>query len=350
MESHLHCSDLIRSASLKICKIEIAKTLNNQQKPWCLYMQHSSIRTTSERDATMSLSQEPSTTAPTPIPIPLNIGLSIKRDIAPTIRTRTMKDISVPSPIDYAFPLCLKYPEEGYNKVLIESFYKGSLLLIWSKKVTQWNSKLNGFCYLKHFMCCSHAIIANVLGPFPEGQKVCQFVAFKHTNTQCLYTNTTGPYTYYYWWAYERTLGPSYHGHFDKHGHYGGKEYTLWQITFVKALGLKWASKLKPSNATNWHTCHNGSTEYGRLAPTWINAQATPKYNTLDGLMEDLKDFLKVEENWEKYLDTLVKEGLYSGPQLAILARTLHIRTFFIFQGNQLEIPVKFHLFKGTKE
>jgi hypothetical protein len=41
-----------------------------------------------------------------------------------------MKDISVPSPINYAFPLCLKYPEEGYNKVLIESLHEGSPLLI----------------------------------------------------------------------------------------------------------------------------------------------------------------------------------------------------------------------------
>jgi hypothetical protein len=66
--------------------------------------------------------------------------------------------------------------------------------------------------------------------------------------------------------------------------------------------------------------------------------------------MKDLKEFLKVEENREKCLNTLVKEGLYSGPQLAILAGTLHIRTFFIFKGNQLEIPIKFHLFKGIKE
>jgi hypothetical protein len=34
-----------------------------------------------------------------------------------------------------AFPLCLKYPEEGYNKILITSLYKGSPLLTWSKKV-----------------------------------------------------------------------------------------------------------------------------------------------------------------------------------------------------------------------
>jgi hypothetical protein len=34
-----------------------------------------------------------------------------------------------------AFPLCLKYLEEGYNKVLITSLYEGSPLLMWSKKV-----------------------------------------------------------------------------------------------------------------------------------------------------------------------------------------------------------------------
>jgi hypothetical protein len=80
-----------------------------------------------------------------------------------------MKDIFVP-PLDHqAFPLCLKYLEEGYNKVLLNSLHEGPPLLIWSKKVAQWNSKLNGFCYLKHFTRCSHAIIANILGPFPKG-------------------------------------------------------------------------------------------------------------------------------------------------------------------------------------
>ena len=78
----------------------------------------------------MSLSQEPYITALTPRPTPLNIGLSAEKDIAPTIRTRTMKDIPVPSPINHAFPLRLKYPEEGYNKVLIESLYEGSPLLV----------------------------------------------------------------------------------------------------------------------------------------------------------------------------------------------------------------------------
>jgi hypothetical protein len=90
----------------------------------------------------------------------------------------------------------------------------------------------------------------------------------------------------------------------------------------MKALKLKWALKLKPSNATNWHTHHNGSAKYGRPAPTQINAQATPEPSTLDGLMKDLKDFLKAEGNREKYLDTLIENGLYSRIQLAILAGT----------------------------
>ncbi len=47
------------------------------------------------------------------------------------------------------FPLQLKYPEEGYHKVLTSSLMEGLPLLTWSKKVAQWNSKLNGFCYLK---------------------------------------------------------------------------------------------------------------------------------------------------------------------------------------------------------
>jgi hypothetical protein len=110
------------------------------------------------------------------------------------------------------FPLRLKYPEEGYNKVLIASLYKGSPLLMWSKKVAQWNLKLNGFCYLKCFTRRSCTIIANVLGPFLEGQKVCQFVVFKHTNTNNLHVDTTGPRTYHYRWAHKCPLGPTYLG------------------------------------------------------------------------------------------------------------------------------------------
>jgi hypothetical protein len=254
-----------------------------------------------------------------------------------------MKDISVPSPIDHAFPLRLRYPEEGYNKVLIESLYEGSPLLTWSKKVAQWNSKLNGFCYLKRFTRKSRAIIANVLGPFPEGQKVCQFAAYEHTNTQHLYTDTTGPRTYHYRWAHERALGPSYLGRFDKHGHYSGKEYTPRQIALAKALGLKWAVKLKPSDATNWRTCHNGSAEYGRPAPT-------NEPTTLEGLIKDTKYVLAKVGNKEKYLDALIKERLCSGAHLAIIAGALHIRTLLIFKGNRLDIPVRYHSFKGTQE
>jgi hypothetical protein len=257
-----------------------------------------------------------------------------------------MKDISVPSPIDHAFPLRLKYPEEGYNKVLIESLHEGSPLLVWSKKVAQWNSKLNRFCYLKRFTCKSRAIITNVLEPFPEGQKVCQFAAFEHTNTQHLYTDTTGPCTYHYRWAHERALGPSYLGCFNKHSHYGGKEYTFRQIAVTKALKLKWALKLKPSDATNW--CTHRSAEYGRPAPT--QTHATPEPITLESLMRDLKEILTIEGNREKYLDALIKEGFYSGTQLAVIAGTLHIRTLFIFKGNRLEIPVKYQSFKDTQE
>ena len=248
-----------------------------------------------------------------------------------------MKDISVPSPIDHAFPLRLKYPEEGYNKVLLDSLYKGSPLLIWSKKVAQWNSKLNGFCYLKCFTCKSHAIIANVLGPFPEGQKVCQFVAFEHTDTQHLYTDTTASRTYHYQWAHERALGPSYHGRFNKHGHYGGREYTPRQIALAKALKLKWALELKPSDATNWCTCHTGSAKYGRPAPTKNNV--TLKATIPDNLLRDLKEVLVIKGNREKYLDALIT-----------MARTLHIQTLFIFKGNRLEIPIQYHSFKDTQE
>jgi hypothetical protein len=138
-----------------------------------------------------------------------------------------------------AFPLHLKYPEEGYNKVLIASLYEGSPLLTWSKKVTQWNSKLNGFCYLKRFTCRSRAIITNILGPFPEGQKVRQFVAFEHSNANHLHIDATSPRTYHYQWAHERSLGPAYLGRFDKAGHYGGKTYTPRQFSLARSLGMK---------------------------------------------------------------------------------------------------------------
>jgi hypothetical protein len=138
-----------------------------------------------------------------------------------------------------AFPLCLKYPEEGYNKVLIASLYKGSPLLTWSKKVAQWNSKLNGFCYLKCFTRRSCAIITNVLGPFSAGQKVCRFVAFEHSNANNLHIDTTGPQTYHYRWAHKCSLGPVYLGQFDKAGHYSGKTYTPCQFALARSLGIK---------------------------------------------------------------------------------------------------------------
>ena len=137
-------------------------------------------------------------------------------------------------------------------------------------------------------------------------------MAFEHTDT-------TGPHTYHYQWAHECALGPSYLGRFNKHGHYGGKEYTPQQIALAKALKLKWALKLKPSDATNWRTCHNGSAEYGRPAPTYLLEI------TLDSLMRNLKEILTIAGNKENYFDALIKEGLYSGTQLAILAETLHI-------------------------
>jgi hypothetical protein len=194
------------------------------------------------------------------------------------------------------------------------SLHKGSPLLMWSKKVAQWNSKLNGFCYLKRFTHRSCAIIANVLGPFPERQKIRQFAAFEHTDTSHLHIDTTGPRTYHYRWAHECSLGPVYLGRFDKAGHYGGKtytprqfalarslgikKYTPRQIALAKGLGLPWA--IKPSDTKNWrdhaepvHTLTPGrecfkcnkeghithycplknkikteGAEYGRLAPT----------------------------------------------------------------------------------
>jgi len=66
--------------------------------------------------------------------------------------------------------------------------------------------------------------------------------------------------------------------------------------------------------------------------------------------MKDLKRTLATERNKEKYLDALIKEGFYSGTQLAVVAGALHIRTFLIFKGNRLDIPVKYHSFKGTQE
>jgi hypothetical protein len=84
---------LLGAPPLETHETEIAETLNNQQKPWRLYTQHFFTKTTSERDDTTSLSQEPHTTAPTPGPTPSNIGLSAERNIACTTRTRTMEHL-----------------------------------------------------------------------------------------------------------------------------------------------------------------------------------------------------------------------------------------------------------------
>jgi hypothetical protein len=289
-----------------------------------------------------------------------------------------------------AFSLCLKYPEEGYNKVLITSLYEGSPLLMWSKKVAQWNSKLNGFCYLKCFTHRSCAIIANILGPFPEGQKVCQFTAFEHTDTNNLHINTTGPHTYHYRWAYECPLGPMYLGRFNKAGHYGGKTYTPRQfaltrslgikkysprqIALAKGLGLPWA--IKPSNAKNWrnhvepvHTLTTGhecfkcnkeghiahycplknriktkDAEYGRPAPT----QNEPP-TVLERLVHTIKKVADSKEKKEQLFKLIIKKGIFSVKELAALSRTLHLCAIYCFNSaNKLELPTKIHSYKGT--
>jgi hypothetical protein len=292
------------------------------------------------------------------------------------------------------FPLGLKYPEEGYNKGLIASLYKGSPLLTWSKKVAQWNSKLNGFCYLKRFTCRSRAIIANLLGPFPEGQKVRQFVAFEHSNTNHLYINTTGPQTYHYQWAHECPLGPLYLGQFDKAGHYSGKmytprqfalakslglkKYTPQQIALAKGLGLPWANKL--SNSRNWrnhaepvHTLTTGrkcfkcnkeghiahycplknrikakdqdqDAEYGRLAPT----QNEPLM-VLERLVHAIKKVADSEEKKEQLFKLIIKKGIFSVKELAALSRTLHLHAVYRFNSaNKLELPTKIRSYMRT--
>ena len=77
-----------------------------------------------------------------------------------------------------AFPLKLWYPDSGYHQILITSLNENSLLLKWSKKVAQWNSKLNGFCYLKYFTCTSRATIANILEAFPSSKQLECFTHF----------------------------------------------------------------------------------------------------------------------------------------------------------------------------
>ena len=121
-----------------------------------------------------------------------------------------------------AFPLRLPYADKGYHQILATSLFEGTPLVKWSKKVAQWNSKLNGFCYLKQFTRHSRATIANCLGPFPEGSEIQEFMAFKHNNAKDIITDTTGPRTYHHRWEHERALGPQYLGCLDPHGLYGG--------------------------------------------------------------------------------------------------------------------------------
>ena len=144
----------------------------------------------------------------------------------------------VPTVPTNAFPLRLKYPEEGYHRSLVTNLENGEPLLKWSKKVVQWSSKLNGFCYLKHFTHQSRATITNILGPFPTGQQLYHFWAFEHSNCQDLLTDTIGTHTYHYWWAHKRTLGPPHTGRIDRQGHYGRSTYTLAQIELARHLGL----------------------------------------------------------------------------------------------------------------
>ena len=137
-----------------------------------------------------------------------------------------------------AFPLKLRYPDSGYHNVLITSLNEQSPLLKWSKKVAQWNSKLNGFCYLKLFTRISRATIANVLGPFPEGKQLERFANFRHTSTQHLVTESVGPRKYHFRWSHKRPLGTLYKGHFDGKGLYGGKQssYDELRAHVIKAL------------------------------------------------------------------------------------------------------------------
>ena len=137
-----------------------------------------------------------------------------------------------------AFPLKLRYPDSGYHQILITSLNEHSPLLKWSKKVAQWNSKLNGFCYLKLFTRVSRATIANVLGPFPSGKQLECFAKHHHSSTQHLVTETTGPRKYHFRWSHERPLGTQYKGRFDGKGLYRGRQssYDKLRAQVIKAL------------------------------------------------------------------------------------------------------------------
>ncbi len=122
------------------------------------------------------------------------------------ILSSTLGQVANQAPLDSqnittttAFPLWLKYLEEEYHKILTSSLTEGSPLLMWSKKVAQWNSKLNGFCYLKQFTWKSQVTIANILGPFPKGKDIKWFEAFEHNNAQKFQIDHLGPQSYHYW-------------------------------------------------------------------------------------------------------------------------------------------------------
>jgi len=151
-----------------------------------------------------------------------------------------------------AFPLRLPYADKGYHQILTTSLFEGAPLVKWSKKVAQWNSKLNGFCYLKQFTRHSRATIANCLGPFPRGLEIRQFITFKHDNAKDIITDVTGPRTYHHRWMHERALGPRYHGRPDYQGSYGGNfTYRRGQaIRLARSLKLPWKHLVtRPINA-----------------------------------------------------------------------------------------------------
>jgi hypothetical protein len=54
----------------------------------------------------------------------------------------------------------------------------------------------------------------------------------------------------------------------------------------------------------------NGSTEYGRLAPTQVKAgELKEEPKKIDSLMTDLKNFLTTEEAKDKYFRAVVDQG-----------------------------------------
>jgi hypothetical protein len=72
---------------------------------------------------------EPSTTKPIAASTCYSIGPSVGTTTAPTMFNPTIL-------AQKAFPLHLKYPEEGYHKVLLTSLYNDKVPIYkWSKKV-----------------------------------------------------------------------------------------------------------------------------------------------------------------------------------------------------------------------